>query len=140
MSHETIVFPDAVTVCVTHLADALNDLGEDAHVGSRRSGASREVVLTLVDAEVKQIVRQISTLRIDVWVDETFGQTEAQDLGQLCRGILGAMAGTVQMGSTVYQVLDGAAGLSDDPDPISGTARYSFHLIVVLRGSALILS
>lgn len=135
---ETILFPDAIDVCRTYLAEALVAQGDtQTHVGSRLSSDSRNVVLNLVDASIASLVIQTSTVRADCWVDETYGQEEAQTLGQLARGLLGAMRGTVQNGVTVYRIDDASSGLADLPDPISGKARYSFHFTISMRGSAL---
>lgn len=133
---ETLIAPDCVAVCIIYLQSALAVGGDSVtHVGSRLSTDNREVVVTLVDSFIRDLVIQTSTVRVDCWVDETLGQENAQDLGQLTRGLLGAMQGTVQAGATVYKVADsqGIVGLADVPDPISGKARYSFHVAISMR-------
>lgn len=137
---ETIVFPDALKIARDYLAAARVAGGDSAtHFGGRISKQyDRQVVGTLVDSETHNLVVQRSTVRFDCYADETLGRQEAHDLGQWCRAALGAMAGTVQDGTTVYRVLDGAPGVNDSPDEISGKACYSFYVVLSLRGLALV--
>lgn len=136
---ETIVFPDAVATCRTVLAAQFVAAGDtDTHVGHQLGDGARQVVLTLLDASITNLVIQTSVVRVDCWADETLGPEAAHDIGQLARAFLGAMKGTRQGDVSVYQVTDAQPGLNDDPDPISGKARYSFHVAVSLRGTALV--
>lgn len=133
---EVVVFDDCVNLAVTYLADSFDAYAESAHVGSRVGNYTGQVVVSLSDSLIRSMVIQTSTLRVDCYVDETLGQEEAHDLGQLSRGLLGAMDGTTQQGTTVYSVKDATPGLNDNPDEITGKARYSFYVAIVTRGTA----
>lgn len=137
---EVIVFPDALEIARDYLAAARVTAGDSVtHFGGRISKQyDRQVVGTLVDSETHNLVVQRSTIRFDCYADETLGRQEAHDLGQWCRAALGSMAGTQQAGTTVYRVRDGAPGVNDSPDELSGKARYSFYVVLSLRGVALV--
>lgn len=137
---ESIVFPDAVEITINYLNAAHAALGDSTtRAGTRlASDDTRGVIITLVDAEIHSLVIQTSTLRFECWVDTgPLSQEQAQDLGQRTRGLVGAMQGTTQGGSTVYKVTDLGAGLADNPDQLSGKERYTFEALVSLRGQAI---
>jgi hypothetical protein len=68
---------------------------------------------------------------------ECFAQADedAHDLVQLVRGHLGALAGTTQGGTPVYEVLE-LAGPADLPDPLSDQSRYVCSVAIATRGTA----
>lgn len=138
---ETIVFPDAVSVCVEYGQAALIATGDtDTIVNARVTNDERQVTLSLTDSEVHSIVVQRSTIQCEIRTgDGPLAQEEAQDLGQLMRGAFGAMAGTVQSGETIYKVVD-AQGLADSPDEKNGNSRYVFFFTISMRGAALVAS
>lgn len=136
---ETIVFPDAVAVCCTYLTAALATAGDtDSRVGSRVGISPRQATLRLADAHVRNLVIQRSTIVIEIrTADGPRAQEEAQDLGQLLHGLLFAMKGTVQAGARIYTVEDTSVqGLADDPDPLTGRPRYTFAVVIAMRGGA----
>lgn len=133
---EVIVFPDAVSVSINFLAAAFLERAQDVKVGSRVGAGDRFVVVRLVDTEIQSLVVQRSTLEIENWVDKgPTSQEDAQDLGQLTRGLLGSMRGTKQAGTTVYSVED-VQGLHDEPDPLTGKERFVFEVATYMRGAA----
>lgn len=135
---EIIVPPDALELSLNYLSAARVAAGDAVtHFGGRVSGQyDRQVVGTLTDTEQHNLVVFWSTVRFDCYCDETLGRQEAHDLGQWSRAALGAMAGTQQAGTAVYRVRDGAPGLNDSPDELSDKVRFSFHVVVSLRGVA----
>lgn len=139
MSTEAIIAPDALQLALNYLAAARVQAGDSVtHFGGRISKQyERQVVGTLTDTEQHNLVVFRSTLRFDCYSDETLGRQEAHDLGQWCRALLAFMAGTVQAGTTVYRVSDSVPGVNDSPDEISGKVRYSFAVLISLRGTAL---
>lgn len=136
---ETIIFPDCVAVCRAYLTAALAEAGDtETHVGARVNRAARQATLRLVDAEVRNMVIQRSTIVIEIRTgDQPTAQEEAQDLGQLLHGLLFAMKGTTQAGARIYTVEDTSVqGLTDDPDPLTGRPRYTFAVVIAMRGGA----
>lgn len=135
---ELIICTDVVELALDYLSSARIAAGDsETRFGGRlANGYERQVIGTLVDSERPSLVVFRSTLRFDCYSDETLGRTEAHDLGQWCRAALFALAGTVQAGTTIYRVLDGP-GLSDNPDELTGKARYSFVVVLSTRGTAI---
>lgn len=134
---EVLVGPDAVATAIDFLAAAFAAAGDtDIEFGARIVDAPRFLKVTLVDSQIRDLVIQRSVVKVEAWVDEgSTSQESAQDLGQLARGYLGAMAGTQQARGTVYRIADETApqGLNDDPDPESGKQRYTFHVSISMR-------
>lgn len=137
MTVETIVFPDAVAVCCTYGQSSLTAAGDlTTVVNSRVTNDERQVTLELTDSDIHDLVVQTSTIRAEVRTgDGPLAQQEAQDLGQLIRGLFGAMEGTTQSDATIYKVRD-VQGLADSPDDRNGRARYTFHFSISMRGTA----
>lgn len=138
MANEVIVFPDATATALDFLVGHASFPAE-VEVGARLAPSeARQVVVTLVDSEIFNVAFQRSILHVECWVDDgPTSHEDAQDLAQLTRGILGAMAGTEQARGTVYRVVDeGAQGIADQPDLESGKFRYPFDIAITMRGSA----
>lgn len=136
---EAILAPDALQLALNYLAAARVQAGDSVtHFGGKvASQYDRQVVGTLTDTEQHNLVVFRSTLRFDCYSEETLGRQEAHDLGQWSRALLGFMAGTVQAGTTVYRVLDGSPGVNDSPDELSGHNRFTFYVVLSLRGVAM---
>lgn len=134
---ETLIYPDAVAVCCLYGQAALIAGGDtDTVVNSRPSNDTRQVTLELVDSQIENIVVQRSTIKVEIRTgDGPLAQQQAHDLGQLFRGLLGAMAGTVQAGANIYKVAD-VQGLTSTPDTTTGNPGYTFHIDVWMRGGA----
>lgn len=140
---EVVVFPDAYRVVKTYLTAALAATGDTTtRVGTELDADERkQIIMTLVDTQVRQIVMQFSTIKFEAWVNNgALSQQNAQALGQLARGLLGAMQDTTQAGAQIYRVEDADFGLADSPDDKTGIERYVFHLTIAMRGTALALA
>lgn len=138
MANEVIVGSDAVATAIEFLHAEFTTRALNVALGTSRQDKPRFIVVQLVDTERYSVVFQRSIVRFEVYVDEgPQSHEDAQDLAQLVRGLLGAMQGTTQTRGTVYKVEDeGAQGLSDDPDPLTGKFRYPFHVAITMRGVA----
>lgn len=140
---EVIVFPDAVQTCRAYLEAALAEAGDtDTEIADRIGRAIRQATLRLVNTEAVNLVVQRSTIEVAIRTgDDPTAKEEAHDLGQLLHALLFAMNGTTQPSGRVYNVADadlsGIAGLSDEPDPVTGKPRYTFGIAVSMRGTAL---
>lgn len=139
MTTETLVFPDAVAVCVAYGQAALVASGDaETTVNAKVTNDVRQVTLELMDSEIHSLVVQRSTIKCEIRTgDAPLAQNEAHDLGQLMRGLFGAMAGTVQDDVTIYKVTD-AQGQASEPDEKTGNPRYVFFFSISMRGGALV--
>lgn len=135
---ETIVFADIVAVVLDYLRAGFVALGDSETVlGSRVPTAGRSLTVRLVDSEIRSLVIQKSTLRVECRDNDPLGQQRTHDMAQRARALLGALRGNVQAGVTIYQVTDlGVPGLDDDPDALSGVPRFVFDVSVSHRGTA----
>jgi hypothetical protein len=130
-----IVFPDAAELVCTWLRYQMNLRGRNSvHVGT---------VIPQPRPTEMVIARRVGGQRVTPVTDavdmslECFAATDsaAQDLAQLVRGLVHALAGTVAEGVPVYRV-DDLVGLDDLPDPLSDQSRYTLSVSVTVRGTA----
>jgi hypothetical protein len=127
---EVVVFPDAVYEVASYLAAKLAARGNTAPVVSRvpdpRPAAFVRVLRT--GGPRRNLVVDDAQITVEAWAltDEA-----AQDLAQLCRGILLASPG-----DGLIRDVDEVGGPGLQPDPDTDTPRYVFTHVVALRGSA----
>ena len=129
---DVVLFPDAVAVACTWLADQLDDRDAAAPVFPRipTDRPARFVVVQRTGGERLNIVADDPVLTIDCYdtVEE-----DAHDLAQLVRGLMYAMRGQVVAGTTVYRVQE-AAGPALLPDSLTDGPRYTQTFQVAMRG------
>lgn len=131
---EIIVFPNAAQITIVRLEAAFTTLAPTAEVHSRvpkerpalfctvrRGGGPRQTLVT--DA---------AQLDVESWAAKP---NAAHDLAQIARGVINAMAGTVQSGVQVYFVHE-FSGPALLPDPTSDQVRYVQSFQVSMRGAA----
>lgn len=131
MLRDVVLFTDAVAAVTTYLADTLgvatakripNPRPDEFFRVFRAGGASRDVVID--DA----------TIVVEAWAPT---DEEADDLAQLARAHLLAIAGhTLDDGTLIYGVTE-VAGPADLPDPLSAQSRSTATYQVRTRGVAL---
>jgi hypothetical protein len=131
---EVIVFPDAEAVVVDYLRTELDARGPAIPVGTRVPNP-RPSIFVQVERQGgprRNIVVDDAQIGISAWADR---QQDAQDLVQLCRGLLWAAVGTTQGGVQVHRVEE-FAGPALLPDPLSDQPRYVLTVQISLRGAA----
>lgn len=125
---ERIEFPDAVELVLGAIAAELPAIPTGTRVPASRPAAF--IVARRSGGERTSIVTDTAVVTVEAWSD---GPAEAADLAEQCRAIIHAMEGSVVDGVPVYRVDDvGAPG--DLPDPLSDQPRYTFSVLVTLRG------
>ena len=125
---DLIVFPDAVALVASHLADVLavpvvHDVPNPrpaSFVTVRRGGGVRHTVVT-----------DKPQLLFECWADRA---EDAIDLAQLARAYVNALPGQVLAGVPVYRVEE-LGGPSELPDPLSQQPRVVFTSLVHVRGT-----
>lgn len=139
MTTDVVLFPDAAAVAIDYLRAELADRATDIPVVKDVPKPRPAVFVTVRrGGGVRQtVVSDNPILLVECWgdPDSGTGDEQAQDVAQLCRALLFAMAGTVQSGTAVYRVGE-VAGPNDLPDPLSEQPRVVFTVQVHLRGSA----
>lgn len=132
MTSPLVVFPDACKAIADAIRSELELEGELVPVGTKVPNPRPPSFV---------LVRRTGGVRRNVVVDEAqitveaWAATEeaAHDLSQLARGLVHRLAGTYVDGVTVYRVAE-FAGPALLPDPLSDQPRYSFTMLVGLRG------
>lgn len=131
MIHDPVLFPDAAAAVTTYLADTLgvatakripNPRPDQFYRVLRAGGAARDVVID--DAAIV----------VEAWAST---DEEADDLAQLARAHLLAIAShQLDDGTLIYGVTE-SAGPADLPDPLSSQSRSTATYQVRVRGAAL---
>lgn len=130
---EVVLFPDAALLFVDYLTAELAARSDDA-VAVRdvpNPRPPRFVTVHLGGGVRQTIITDRPTLLVECWASTA---AEAHDLAQLCRGLVNALAGTTQAGTTIYRV-DELGGPVDLPDPVSNQPRFTFSVQAHLRGA-----
>lgn len=131
---ETIEFPDPVALILGYLAEQLPTTPTGTLVPSPRP--ARFIVARRAGGERTSIVTDAAVVAIEAWGADP---ADAADLAETCRAHVHAMAGTVRDGTSIYRVDDvGAPG--DLPDPLSDQPRYTFSILMTVRGEPLVSS
>lgn len=128
MFHPVVEFTDATALVIGHLNDALTSPVSRTVPNPRP--ASFVTVLRTGGAVDPLPLTEGAQLTIEAW---STSAPNAYLLASDARLALHQMAGTVVDGVAVYRVEE-AAGPQDLPDPESTQARYTFTVIVHLRG------
>lgn len=133
MAPPALLFPNAPALVGGHLETALQARGQRAPVSPRipNPRPSRFLVVARLGG-VRQTVTDAAQLTVECWEATP---DRADDLAQLVRALLAAMADTVIGGVNVYRV-DELSGPQDLPHP-SGQPRRVLNVVVHLRGVAL---
>lgn len=132
---ERILFPDAVDAVMEALTAQLLALGFSGVPVLTRVPAARPgrfVVALRTGGPRANLVTDAAQITLEAWAA---GEAEAHDLAQAARAIVGGLAGTVTSGVTFYAVTE-ISGPANLPDPVSDQARYSWTMIVNVRGIA----
>lgn len=139
---EVIVFPDATVLYCDYLRAELTARGYTGiHVGTRvpNPRPTRFIRVLRTGGSRRNLVVDDTMLTVEAWAD---AEEDAQDLAQLARALIAATRGTMLAGTAVYTVDDvtgpGAlpSGPTFVPDPLSAQPRFSFSMVVAVRGAA----
>jgi hypothetical protein len=126
---ERVLFPDVVGLVLAHLNAVMPAIPTGTLVPSPRP--ARFVVAQRAGGNRTSLVTDAAVVIIEAWAE---GPAQAADLAELCRSYVHALEGTTAQGTPIYRVDDvGAPG--DQPDPLSDQPRYTFSVLVTLRGS-----
>jgi hypothetical protein len=127
---ETIAFPDVEATVVSHLASLV-----DAPVSTRvpNPRPTSFVLAFRTGGPRDSLVIDSAQLTIECWAPETVA---AADLARTVRAHLGAMTGLTIGGVHVGRVAE-MSGPANLPDPTSGDARYTWSIVLPVRGHAL---
>jgi hypothetical protein len=123
---EPVTFPDVEAVLVGHLADAL-DVPVSTMIPNPRP--SRFVRLLRTGGPATSVVIDQAQITVEAWGDSP---VDAALLAAEARAALNAMTGRVPGVQRVAEL----AGPANLPDEHSSQARYSWSLIVNVRGHA----
>lgn len=133
---DPVLFTDTAAVVMQGLLDVLPDDGY-ANVGLFSSvpnpRPSEFVVIERVGGPRANVAQDSAHLAVDCW---SSSDVAAHDLAQVVRARIIAMRGTVIDSQAVGRV-DELSGPSSNPDPESSQDRYSFQVVVAVRGSTL---
>lgn len=134
MASPVVLFPDAVDVVTGYLATELASRAESAPVHSQipSTRPSRFVLVRRVGGPRRDLVTDLPLLTVEAWGED---EGDAIDLLGLCRGLIGALRGSVQSGVTVYRVNE-VGGPGWLPDPVSDHPRFTLTVEIGMRGVA----
>jgi hypothetical protein len=131
---QAIVFPPAVATMIDYLRSQLAHLGDSAPVvhaiPDPRPGRFVHVLRT--GGVRHTVVTDAAQLTLECWADRP---DHAEALAQTVRALVNAMS-TRSTWATVYLVEE-ASGPAELPDLISNQSRYTWSVLVHLRGSPL---
>lgn len=134
---EVITFPDAVELVIDYLADVLPDYGNDERVVSEvpldRETSPRFTRVLCTGGVKHTVITEWVRITVQSWAADAI---TAGDDNEVCRALIGAMAGTVQSGVPVYAVNE-ISRPQQQPDPISESPRSVFTVELHVRGSLL---
>lgn len=127
---ETIVFPDIEALLVAHLHDAL-DVPVSTQIPNPRPSSFVRVLRT--GGPRQGLVTDEAQVTVEAWHDDS---VQASDLAQQTRARLNVLAGQQLDGHQIHRVRE-MSGPGNLPDPTSGQARYTWSLLVDVRGHAI---
>lgn len=135
MPRPEVLFPDAVELTIGYLRDALDARDDDTPATKDVPDPRPSLFLTVqrLGGPRIDVVTDGPQLSFEAWGDDN---AAAHDLAQLARALVLGMAGRTVNGTPVYRV-DELAGVNELPDPVSHQPRYTFGVIVHVRGTAL---
>jgi hypothetical protein len=133
--NDPVLFPDSAAVVIDGLLNTLPDDGYDIDVFSSvpNPRPTEFVVVERVGGPRANIAQDSAHLAVDCW---STSDRDAHDLAQIVRARINAMRGTMSEGGAVGRV-DELSGPSRNPDPASSQDRYSFQVVVAVRGATL---
>jgi hypothetical protein len=137
---EVILFPDVSALYADYLTDELADRGHTWPVGTTIPNPRPATFVRLLRTGGirRNIVVDETQLTVETWAER---EEEAHDMSQLVRGIIYATRGLVIAGETIYNIGDitgpGSlpSGLVFRQDALSAQARFSFTLLIAVRGT-----
>jgi len=131
---EVITFPDVEAVAQDYLRGELTAAGDSAQVVTEipKSRPARMVKLIRTGGARVNLVLEDAQLTVECWDTRRDG---AHDLAQIVRGLLWAMPDRYPA-VTTYRVQE-LGGIAELPDPDAANPRYTFTVIITIRGSAL---
>lgn len=131
---EVITFPDVEAVAQDYLRGELTAAGDSAQVVTEipKSRPARMVKLIRTGGARVNLVLEDAQLTVECWDTRRDG---AHDLAQIVRGLLWAMPDRYPA-VTTYRVQE-LGGIAELPDPDTANPRYTFTVIITIRGSAL---
>lgn len=130
---EILRAPDGVAVAVAFLKAQFTSRGETAGVGSkiRDPRPAKFVKVRLMGGTRSDVVRYAPMLTFECWGPDDL---TAQALGSLAEALVNSMPDLLAGCTRVVEV----GGLIDQPDPVSGSARYVFTKQIYLRSTVLV--
>ena len=134
--NDPVIFPDTAVVVIDELLNVLpddgyTDIGVYSSVPNPRP--TEFVTVERVGGPRANIAQDSAHLAVDCW---STSDRDAHDLAQIVRARIHAMQGTSNEGGTVGRI-DELSGPSSNPDPASSQDRYSFQVVVAVRGFTL---
>lgn len=124
MSLQPVVFPDAVETVADYLNTVMPSVPTHRRVPAIRPGAWLRIIRT--GGVRNTVVTDAAQITIEAWANDA---GVAADLAQLTRAWLHASVGVICYG------VDELGGPADLPDIESQQQRYTFTLIIHLRGT-----
>jgi hypothetical protein len=130
---EVITFPDAVAAVRDYLNAQLPTFTDDAAVVQKipNPRPTRLVKVNRTGGARLDLIRDQAQITVECW---DVREDDAHDLAQVCRGLIHAMPGRYAA-VNVYRVQN--LGFTDLPDPDTASPRFTFTVLLDIRGAAL---
>jgi hypothetical protein len=128
---EVLEFPDIEAVLVDVLADELDAPVSLQVPRGRPADAPAFVLVRRLGGIRSTLVTDDPLITIEAWAPD---RTEAWQLVEQARSIVGSLAGTERDGVTFYTVSE-TSGPTNLPDPDSEQPRYTVTLLIKVRAT-----
>jgi hypothetical protein len=127
---QTIVFPDVEALLVTYLNGIL-DVPVFTRIPNPRPPSFVRVLRT--GGPKQGLVTDEAQITVEAWHNDS---VQASNLAQQARAHLNVLAGQMLSSHQIHRVRE-MSGPGNLPDPTSGQARYTWTLLVDIRGHAI---
>jgi len=125
---EAILFPDAESLLIRYLEPLLG-----VPVSTKIRGTYPFVRVNRVGGPRSNLVTDRAMVTFEAWAANS---VDASDLARRARAYVGALAQSDVNGAWVRSVVE-VVGLTDYPDPLTETPRYTFTVQMDVRGEPL---
>lgn len=132
---ELIVFPDVEELLTEYLPSKLAELGYDVPVSTAIPVKRPDTFVTVPrrGGTARNLVSDQATIGVECW---STSPKAAYELCQVVRAVIRALRGTSDLGVPVYRIQE-YNGPTNLPDSVSTHARYTYTVVIQVRGHAL---
>ena len=135
-SVEVITFPSAETACVAYLTAELAARGETAVVSTKvpNPRPPRLVRVRRLGGVRVDVITDVPMVAFDCWAPN---EVAAEALAELTRALISAIPDRSIPGGVVCCDVEEGGGPVNQPDPDTNYPRYTFFVMMRVRGFAL---